>query len=168
MDIAEKSRHLALAESLYAEQRFMAAAIGGLFAMVLSAAFFGIAKSLSEGYYYSILAAGIGLSIGFTMQYLGRGIHRKFVLLAVIYAVIGCLLGNVFAEVMDIARATGTFPLLVLWNADPGKWYDWALSDLPLADLMFWLIGIGSAAYFARRPLTYEQAFALHTYRTQG
>jgi hypothetical protein len=37
--------------------------------------------------------------------------------------------------------------------------------DLHIADLMFLIIGIGGAAFFARRPLTREEGLALHTYK---
>ena len=165
MDSVEKQRNYELAEKLLSEQNFGAAVIAGVVAIILSAGIYGIVKSLSEGLYYTILAAGIGVVIGFTMQFLGRGIDRKFALVASVYALLGCVLGNMFAVVMHVARATVVSPFDVLLNTAISELYRWMFTDLHFADLMFWIIGIGGAAYFARRPLTREEGLALHTYK---
>jgi len=165
MDSVEKQRNYELAEKLLSEQNFGAAVIAGVVAMILSAGIYGIVKSLSEGLYYSILAAGIGVVIGFTMQFLGRGIDKKFALVASVYALLGCMLGNMFAVVMHVARAIVVSPFDVLLNTAAPELYGWMFTNLHFADLMFWIIGIGGAAYFAMRPLTREEALALHTYR---
>ena len=165
MDSVEKLRNCELAEKLLSEQNFGAALIAGAVAMFLSAGIYGIVKSLLDSLYYSILAAGIGIGIGFTIRFLGRGIDRKFALVASVYALLGCMLGNMFAVVMDVARAIVVSPFDVLLNTAASDLYGWMFTDLHFADLMFWIIGIGGAAYFARRPLTREEGLALHTYK---
>jgi hypothetical protein len=165
MDSVEKQRNYELAEKLLSEQNFGAAVIAGVVAMILSAGIYGIVKSLSESLYYSILAAGIGVVIGCTMQFLGRGIDRKFALVASAFALLGCMLGNMFAVVMRVARAIVVSPFDVLLNTAISELYGWMFKDLHIADLMFLIIGIGGAAFFARRPLTREEGLALHTYK---
>ncbi|MBT8099110.1 MAG: hypothetical protein KJO82_05140 [Gammaproteobacteria bacterium] len=165
MDSAEKQRNYALADRLLSEQNFAAAAIAGAIAMILSAGIFGLIKSVSDGPWYSISGAGIGIMIGFAMQYLGRGIGWKYSLVAAVYAILGCLLGNLFAVVMDVAQAIAVSPLDVFANTAYSTLYEWMFKNASIADQMFWLIGIGSAAYFATRPLTREQGLALHIYK---
>ena len=165
MDSVEKQRNYELAEKLLSEQNFGTAVVAGVVAMILAAGTYGIVKSLSVGLYYSILAAGIGVAIGFTMQFLGRGIDGKFALVASVYALLGCVLGKMFAVVMHVARATAISPFDVLLNTANSELYGWMITDLHFADLMFCIIGIGGAAYFARRPLTREEGLALHTYK---
>lgn len=165
MDPEEKQRNYVLAEKLLSEQNFGAAVIAGGVAMILSAGIYGIVKSLSESLYYSILAAGIGVVIGFTMQFLGRGIDGKFALVASAYALLGCMLGNMFAVAMCVARAIVVSPFDIFLNTAISELYGWVFTDLHFADLMFWIIGIGGAAYFSRRPLTREEGLALHTYQ---
>ena len=162
MDPAEKQRNYELAEQLLSEQSFGAALIAGLVAAILSAGIYGVVKSLSEGFYYSILAAGLGVFVGVAMQFLGRGIDRKFALVAAGYALLTCLLGNMFAVVMNVARALAVSPFDVLLDTANAELCGWMTTDLHIADLMFWLIGIGGAAYFARRPLTRKERLALH------
>ena len=164
MDPEEKQRNYELAEKLLSEQNFGAAAIAGIVAMILAAGIYGVVKSLSESLYYSILAAGIGIVIGFAMQFLGRGIDRKFAVVASVYALLACMLGNMFAVVMHVARAIAVSPFDVLLNTSVSEMYGWMFKDLHFANLMFWVIGIGAAAYLARRPLTREESLALHTY----
>jgi hypothetical protein len=161
----EKQRLCDLAEELLQQQNFVAAVIAGAVAMILAAAIYGIAKSLWEGIYpfYSIFAAGIGLAVGYAMQFLGRGIQARFAVVAAIYAFIGCVLGNMLAVVMRMARATAVSPLDIVMNVTRSEWREWMFSDMHVADLMFWLIGIGAAAYFSRRPLTREEGLALYT-----
>ena len=165
MDSEEKQRNYELAEKLLSEQNFVAAVIAGGVAMILSAGIYGIVKSLSESLYYTILAAGIGVVIGFTMQFLGRGIDRKFAFVASVYALLGCMLGHMFAVVMHEARAITVSPFDVLLDTSTSELYAWMFENLQSADLMFWIIGIGGAAYFASRPLTREEGLALHTYK---
>lgn len=165
MDSGEKQRNYELAEKLLSEQKFGVAVIAGFVAMILSAGIYGIVKSLSEGLYYSVLAAGIGIVIGVTMQFLGRGIEGKFALVASVFAILGCMLGNMFAVVMHVARRIVVSPFDVLLTTEISELYEWMFTNLRFADLMFWAIGIGSAAYFSRRSLTSEEGLALHTYK---
>lgn len=165
MDSLEKQRNYDLAAKLLTQQNFGTAVISGLIAMVLSAGLYGIVKALADNLYYSILAAGIGIAIGLTMQFLGRGIERNFAVAASVLALLGCMLGNMFAIVTKFALANAESPFGVLHNAEVSELYRWMFSELRFADLMFWAIGIGGAAYFSRRPLTREEGLALHTYK---
>jgi hypothetical protein len=165
MDSLDKQRNYERAEKLLSEQNFGTAVIAGVVAAILLAGIYGIVKSLSDGLYYSILAAGIGVVIGFTMQFLGRGIDRKFALVASVYALLSCMLGNMFAAVMHEAQAIVISPFDVFFNTAISDLCAWIFTDLHFADLMFWIIGIGGAAYFARRPLTREESLAIHTYK---
>lgn len=165
MDPVEKQRNYELAEKLLSEQNFVAAAIAGAVAMTLSAGIYGVVKSLSEGLYYSILAALFGVVIGLTMQFLGKGIDTKFAVVASVYAALGCFLSNMFAVVMHAARANVVSPFDILLNSPTSQLYGWMFKDLHFADVMFWIIGIGGAAYLARRPLTRDEGLALYTYK---
>ncbi len=167
MEPAEKQRNYVLAEELLAEQNFAAAIIAGVVAMIIAAGIYGVAKSVSESLYYSILAAGLGVAIGFAMQYVGRGIATKFTVAAAACAALGCLLSNLFAVAMRIARALVVSPFDVIRNTPVSELYEWLFRGLHFADVMFWIIGIGGAAYFARRPLTREESLAVHTYKMQ-
>ena len=95
MDQEEKQRNYDIAEVLLSEQNFPAAVIAGAVATLLAAAIYGIIVA-RWNFSYGFAAAGIGIVVGISMQYLGRGIKMKFAVAAAVYTVAGCLLGNIF------------------------------------------------------------------------
>ena len=144
------------------EQNFVGALIFGAAATILAAGFYGVIGS--SGTMYSFWAAGIGLAIGFTMQYLGRGIESKFSIVAAVFGVAGCLLGNMFAVAIYVARANTVSPFTVLRSTPLSELGSWMVSDLQLVDLIFWLAAAGAAAYFAPRRLSREERLAIGMY----
>ena len=166
MDQEEKQRNYDLASSLLSEQNFAAAAISGAIAMILVAGLYG--AMASGGMAYSFMAAGIGVAIGFTMQFLGRGIDTKFAVVASVYAVLGCLLGNLFAGVIYVARVNSVSTFDVLLRTPPSELASWIAADLQFVDLVFWIAAIGAAAYFAKRRLSREEGLAIHMNEMRG
>jgi len=162
MDQEEKQRNYELAEKLLSEQNFGGAAILGAVAMILAAGAYGLMGS--SGTTYSFMAAGIGLAVGLTMQYLGRGIDTKFAVVASVYAITGCLLGNLFAVVIHVARVNVVSPFEVLLRTPLSELASWIVSDLQFADLIFWIAAIGAAGYFVKRRLSREEALAIGMY----
>jgi len=162
MDQEEKQRNYDLAESLLSEQKLVSAAIAGAIAMVVAAGIFGVMAS--GGVSFSFMTAGIGVVIGFTMQFLGRGIATKFAVVASVYAVLGCLLGNLFAVVIYVARVNSVSFADVLLNTPIADLAGWIMSDLQFVDIIFWIAAIGAAAYFAKRRLSREEGLAIHIY----
>ncbi len=81
MDQEEKQRNYDIAEVLLSEQNFAAAVIVGAVATVLAAAIYGIVVARWD-FSYGFAAVGIGIAVGISMQYLGRGIDTKFAVAA--------------------------------------------------------------------------------------
>lgn len=162
MDIEEKQRNYELAEKLLAEQNFGAAATFGALAMILAAGIYGYMGS--GGSTVGFMASGIGLVIGFTMQQFGKGIATRFAVVSSAYAVIGCLLGNMFAIVVYVARANSVSPFEVLFATPPSGLVEWMVADLQFADLIFWILAVGAAGYFVKRRLSREERVAVRMY----
>ena len=162
MDREEKQRNYELAEKLLSEQNFGGAVIFGAAAMIVASGIYGFIGS--SGATFSFMAAGIGLAIGFTMQFLGRGIATKFAVVVSVYAITGCLLGNLIAAVIYVARMNVTSPFEVLFGTPPSELASWIVSDLQFADLIFWIVAIGAAGYFVKRRLSREEGLAIHMY----
>ena len=164
----EKQQHYRIAETLLAEQNFAGAVLFGAIATILSAWVYGLFGA--TGATIGFVAMGIGFVVGFTVQYVGRGIDTRFTLLASAYAVIGCLGGNLFALVGRAARASGVSSFELLRSMPPGELVNRTIADLQFVDLVFWLLAIWAAAYWANRPLTREQRLSvgLYTRRARG
>lgn len=113
---------------------------------------------------YGFMAAGIGVAVGWTIQYLGRGVTAKFSVLAAVLALAGCVLGNLLYVILAVARATGVSPVDVYASIDPGEMIGHLASDVGFVDWLFWIAAIGAAWYFAKRPLSREEFSAIRMY----
>ncbi len=81
MDNEEKQKNHELADKLISEQNFAAAVIVGAVATLLAAATYGITVA-TWAFSYGFAAAGVGIVIGLSMGFLGRGISTKFAVVA--------------------------------------------------------------------------------------
>ena len=167
MDQEEKQRNYDIAEVLLSEQNFAAAVIVGAVATLLAAAIYGITTSLWD-FSYGFAAAGIGIAVGIPMQYLGRGIKMKFAVAASLYTIAGCVLGNVFRVVMDLARANGISPLDVFRSNAFSVLTGRAVSYVSFVDLVFWFVAVFAAVFLARRPLSRSDRLAIGMYPLKG
>jgi hypothetical protein len=158
MDQEEKQRNYDIAEVLLSEQNFAAAVIVGAVATLLAAAIYGIVVA-RWNFSYGFAAAGIGIAVGISMQYLGRGIDMKFAVAAAVYTIAGCLLGNVFRVVS---------PLDVFGSNDFSLIAERSVSYVSFVDLVFWLVAVFAAVFLAKRPLSRSDRLAIGMYELKG
>jgi hypothetical protein len=163
MDIEEKQKNYALAEKLISEQNFAAATIAGAIATLLAATAYGIIVE-TWPFSYGFAAAGIGTVIGFFMGFLGRGISIKFSVMAALYTIAGCVLGNLFVKTINLAQATATSPIDVLRSNSLSVFAQWAVNGLSLIHIVFWFVAVVAAGFLARRPLSRAQRLAIGMY----
>lgn len=155
MNPDDKQRNYALAERLLSEQHFAAAVIAGAVAAILAAIVYTIVVARWD-FSYGFAAAGIGIAIGMPMQYLGRGIDMRFTVAAAVYAIAGCVLGNVFRVVSpgNLLTADHFSPIV-----------DRVLDNISYVDLVFWFIAAFAAGFLAMRPLSRADRLAIGLYR---
>ena len=166
MDQAEKLKNVELGRKLVSEQNFARAFVAGLLAMLVAAVIYG--AFASGGGTFGFMAAAIGLAVGFTMQAAGHGIDAKFGVVASILAVVGCLLGNLFAVVFYVAEVSDVSATRVLFETPASELFAWLTDTLQFADLLFWLLAMGAAGYFVNRRLSREERLAVGMYRMMG
>ena len=164
MDSVEKQRNYELAEKLLSEQNFPAAVIVGAVATLLAAAIYGITTAIWS-FSYGFAAAGIGIAVGISMQYLGRGIKMKFAVAASVYTIAGCVLGNVFRAVMNLARANAISPLDVFRSNAFSVLTGWSVS---FVDLVFWFVAVWFSVFLVKRPLSRPERLAIGMYELKG
>jgi len=167
MNEDDKQQNYELAEKLLSEQNFAAAIIAGAVATVLAATIYGITTSIWD-FSYGFAAAGVGIIVGIPMQYLGRGIKMKFGVAAFVYTIAGCVLGNVFRVVMDLARANGISPLDVFQSNAFSVLTERAVSHVTFIDLVFWFVAVFAAVFLAMRPLSRADRLAIGMYELKG
>lgn len=163
----EKQKNYELAEELIAEQNFAAAVVAGAVAMALGAVAYGIVVELWP-FSYGFAAAGVGIVIGFFKGFLGRGISMKFSVMAAVYTLIGCVLGNLFAKIMNLVQATGTSPGDLVQNNPLSVLAQWSVAGLSLIHLVFWFVAVFAAVFLTKRPLTRAQKLAVGMHRMRA
>jgi hypothetical protein len=98
------------------------------------------------------------------MQYLGRGIEMKFSIAASLYALAGCVLGNVFRGVLNPARLFSASPGEVFRNIEFSAIVEQAASHVSFIDLVFWLVAVWFAVFLVKRPLSRAESLAIGMY----
>lgn len=160
MNDEEKQKNYELAEKLISEQNFSAAVIVGAFATLLAAVAYGIIVE-TWAFSYGFAATGVGIVIGLSMGFLGRGISTKFAVIATIYTITGCILGNLFVKIMNLAKGTATSPVDVLQNNSLSVLAGWAISGLSLIHLVFLFVAVFAAVFLAKRSLSRSERLAI-------
>lgn len=83
---------------LKSHQDFNFALVGGAVATLLSAILWAVI-TITAKYQIGYMAIGVGLLVGFAVKYFGAGIDKKFGFLGAGFALLGCLLGNLFSQI---------------------------------------------------------------------
>ena len=167
MDDEEKQKNYELADKLISEQNFAAAVIVGSVATLLAAAAYGIAVA-TWAFSYGFAAAGVGIVVGLSMGFLGRGISTKFAVVATLYTITGCAIGNLFRVTIELAQATATSPIDVLRNNSLSVLVERSISNVSFVDLVFWFVAVFCAAFLARRPLSRSESLAIGMFELRG
>ena len=167
MNDEEKRKNYELAGKLISEQNFAAAVVVGAVATILAAAGYGIIVA-TWAFSYGFVAAGVGILIGLSMQFLGRGISMKFAVVATVYAISGCVLGNLFRVIIELAQANATSPFDVLRNNSLSVLAEWSVSDISFVDLVYWFVAVFCAVFLAKRPLSRSERLAVGLFEMRG
>ena len=167
MDDREKQQLYDRAEELLAEQNFRAAVIAGTFASILAAVAYAIvAIVLPQATIFA--AAGVGILVGLAVGFLGRGITSKFGVMAALYTIAGCILGNIFAAALQLAPQRPTSLLEILPDAPVSEVLELGLSFIGLGDMIFWFVGVFAAVFLAKRALSRADKLALGRYELRN
>ena len=87
---------------LILEQNFPAAIITGFLSSIVGAGIWAIV-TITTGFQIGFMAIGVGALVGFTVRIFGKGITKKFGIIGALFALFGCVLGNVFSFTALIA-----------------------------------------------------------------
>lgn len=85
-------------ERLKSEQNLPLGIAGGLAAAVLGAYIWAVI-TVWTGYQIGYMAIGLGFIVGFSVQFLGKGVEQIFGISGAVLALLGCILGNLFSVV---------------------------------------------------------------------
>ncbi len=152
----EREAQFRLARKLLDEQQPRAAVLAGFLTSVSGAIVWGTIGFIA-GASYSIVAILLGAMVGYGVKIFGRGVTNLYGYIAAGFAVFGCVLGNAATLVLLAVTSGRRFDSL------PSRFLD----SFSLMDIVYWLVAIYGAWWFARRDLTREQGLALHQYESR-
>ena len=167
MDDEEKQKNYELADELISQQNFAAAVIVGAVATLLAAAAYGITVATWD-FSYGFAAAGVGIAIGLSMGFLGRGISTKFAVVATVYTITGCAIGNLFRVIIELAQAAAASPIDVLRNNSLSVLVERSISNVSFVDFVFWFVAVFCAIFLAKRPLSRSERLAIGMFELRG
>jgi hypothetical protein len=135
-------------EELNYDSNLILGLIGGAFAMLISAALWGIITYVTE-YQISWMAIGVGLFVGIAIQKLGKGKTLIYGISGAVLSLIGCMLGNFFFYNGILAREWEIpfFSVLLAIRLDPAAIVELFTMAFDIMDLLFY----GVAAYIGFR-----------------
>ena len=95
-----------LKKKLRQHQDLNYAITGGLFVTVIAALLWAVITVVT-GYQIGYMAIGLGLIVGLGVRFFGSGIDPVYGFIGAVYALLGCVLGNLFSQVGFISRMEG-------------------------------------------------------------
>jgi hypothetical protein len=129
------------------------AVLGGLIALVVGAGLWA-AISSTTGMQIGWMAIGVGFLVGFAVRWLGRGTEPVYGYLGALLALIGCLLGNVLAYSIILARFEGVGALSYFFSVLP-TFGTFIFKNFQPIDLLFYALAMyqGYSFSFRKAPL---------------
>jgi antitoxin component YwqK of YwqJK toxin-antitoxin module len=148
-------------------QDFYYAIIGGSLATLISA-FIWAVVTVATNYQIGYMAIGVGLLVGFSVQFFGAGIDKKFGYLGAILSLLGCLLGNLFSQVGFITQeqSLGYFETLTYLNL--GLIINILVESFSPIDLLFYGIAVYEGYKFAFRKVSVQEIKNLQSEKYEG
>jgi antitoxin component YwqK of YwqJK toxin-antitoxin module len=102
-------------QNLSSQQHVVYGVIGGASSAILGALLWTLV-TVTTNHQIGYMAIGIGFIVGFGVRFFGAGIDKYFGIIGAVFALLGCLLGNLLSQVYFIAEAEnlGYFDTLTL------------------------------------------------------
>lgn len=150
------------AASLVAQQSIRAAIVAAaVVAVCLNFIWLWLAEiSGSFFHWYSVLQ---GPLIGLAVRHAGRGIDWRFPAIAATVTMLAAFSGNFLVSVVTTSAVLEASALQVLRGLTLWSWQTWFSEVLNFADLVYALFAAAVAAFYAKRHLRRNEAFALRS-----
>lgn len=154
-------------DKLRIHQDFNYAIVGGLSATLISAVIWAII-TVATKYQIGYMAIGVGLIVGFSVQFFGAGIDKKFGFIGALLSLIGCLLGNLFSQIGFIAEEYSLGYFETLTYLDFSLIVEIMSDSFQVMDIFFYGIAVVEGYKFAFRRVTAETIIKLKSDDYEG
>lgn len=147
---------------LRAQQSFGLAILAGFFASIIAAVIWATV-TYATGYQIGFMAIGVGIVVGFAVRYFGNGLDMQFGIVGAVFALFGCLLGNLLVVFIYASRVEG-IPVLDLalgFLSSPGAIIEVFSETFSFMDLLFYGIAVYEGYQFSFRKINEDELTSL-------
>jgi hypothetical protein len=107
------------------------------------------------------MAVGVGFLVGYAVRYTGQGIDRIFGITGAVFALLGCLAGNLLTGCILLADYQGIGVFDVISNLDTGIISEIMSATFSPMDLVFYGIAVYEGYKFSTRQISEEELIKL-------
>ena len=150
--VSEAQKQFAL-NRLRENQNLPAGVLAGAAAAFVGAGIWAFITVLSE-YQTGLVAIGVGFLVAYAVRLAGKGIDRIFGIVGAIFALLGCLLGNLLTASYLIAKKEGIPFLDMLAQMDFDLAVEIMVATYEPMDILFYAIAVYFGYRYAFRPVT--------------
>ena len=111
-------------------------------------------------HWYAVLQ---GPLIGLAVRHAGHGIDWRFPAVAATVTMLAAVSGNLLVSLMTTSELLDAGPIQVIRGLTLWSWQTWYAEVLNFADFVYALFAAAVAAFYAKRPLSRNEAFALRS-----
>lgn len=133
------------------EQNFPMALIAGAFAALAGAgAWAGV--TVATGYQIGWMAIGVGVLVGYAVRYAGKGIELPYSVVGAVFALLGCVIGNLLTVSYFVAEEYGVPYDVVLADAmAPAFAIEMLTATFAPMDVLFYALAVYCGFKYAVR-----------------
>jgi len=142
-------------------------AIGASLAVIIVFSALWAGLSLLTNLVLPWLTMLLGVLLGYSVRWAGRGIDWRFPVIAAMNTAIGALAGNVIVAASITANELGVGIFQVLGAVTTMTWPDFFGEVMTPADVIFVIFAAAIAAFYANRRLTRTQFYALKVWQQE-
>ncbi len=123
-------------------------AVGGAIAAIIGAAIWA-GVTIATGWQIGFMAIGVGILVGFAVRLLGKGETQVFGIVGGVFALVGCVLGNLFTGMAVLAKEIDVPFMEVFLNFDYSAAPELLGAMFSPMDLLFYGIAVWEGFKFA-------------------
>jgi hypothetical protein len=146
-------------DTLRSEQNLTMAIVFGLAASLLGAVLWAVI-TVATGYQIGYMAIAIGFMAGFAVRKGGKGVDKVFGITGAVFALLGCLLGNVLSIIGYVANSENLGYFQTLSMVDYSLIPSVMAESFSALDILLYGIAIYEGYKFSFRQITEEEALA--------
>ena len=149
-------------KDMESKQNLPMAVIAGFISSIIGAAIWA-AVTVATEYQIGWMAIGVGLLVGFSVRFLGKGINTIFGYIGASFALFGCLLGNFLSVLGFISIQEGINYFEVFGMIDYSKVPEIMISTFHPMDLLFYGLAVYEGYKFSFQNLSDDQISELQS-----